>query len=95
MYCGGCIAHLEPWMSLGSPLEVISEICRQRVGAAPGRDGIPPRMFRTCMMTLLPWLICMYSASLNSGHYPKEWYTARVLALCTLDKDNYTIAQEL
>ena len=74
-----------------SPLEVISTIRRQRVGAAPGRDGIPPRVFRKCMMTLLLWLTCVYNACLSSGPYPREWLTARVLALRKPSKADYTM----
>ena len=74
-----------------SPSKVIFAVHGQRVGATSGRDGIPPRVFKKCMMTLLPWLVLVYSACLHSGHHPQEWCTARALALRKLFKDNYTI----
>ena len=40
-----------------SASEVITAVRRQRPGAAPGRNGIPPRMFRKCLLTLLPCLV--------------------------------------
>ena len=71
--------------------EVITVVRRQRPGAAPGRDGIPPRMFRKCLFTLLPWLVQLFSACLQCGYHPREWRTARVLALRKPGKDDYSI----
>ena len=36
-------SHSRDW---GFPSEVISAVRGLRVGAAPGRDGIPPRVFK-------------------------------------------------
>ena len=35
----------------------------------------------------------VYNACLRNGHYPKEWRTVRVLALCKPSKDDYTMSR--
>ena len=74
-----------------SSSEVIRAIRRQRPGAAPGRDGISLMLFRKCLFMLLPWLVQLFSACLQCGYHPREWRTARVLALRKLGKDDYSV----
>ena len=40
---------------------------------------------------LLPWLVQLFSACLQCGYRPREWHTARVLALHKLGKDDYSV----
>ena len=46
------------------PSEVISAVPRQTTRATLGCDGIPSRVFRKCMLTLLLWLLQLFSAYL-------------------------------
>ena len=69
--------------------EVILAIRDTRADAAPGPDGIPARVFKKCMMTLLPWLVWVFQGSLVCGHYPLAWRTAKVIALRKPGKASY------
>lgn len=74
-------------------LEVISVVRGQRMEATPSRDGIPLRMIKKCMITLLLlllfWLLLVYSAYLHSGHYPQEQYAFSSLT-STLYRASYS-----
>ena len=74
-----------------SSSEVIIAIQRQRLGAALSQDRISSRLFKKCLFTLLPWLVQLFSACLQCSYHPREWRTARVLALRKPGKDDYSV----
>ena len=59
------------------------------VDAAPGLDRIPGRCIKMCCGTLLPWLQQIFGGSLAVGYFPREWLTAKVLALRKPGKTSY------
>ena len=76
-------------LELVTPREILSTIQAMRADAAPGLDRIPGRCIKMCCGTLLPWLQQIFGGSLAVGYFPREWRTARVLALCKPGKTSY------
>ncbi|TKA72913.1 hypothetical protein B0A49_08441 [Cryomyces minteri] len=58
---------------------------------APGRDGLPFRVWRELWPVLGDPIFHLYETSLRLGHVPQRWKTAKIVTIWKPGKPDYTI----
>ena len=48
---------------------------------APGPDGIPSKVLKTCAEAIAPSLTCIFNLSLRTGQLPSDWRSANITAI--------------
>ena len=58
---------------------------------APGKDEIPTLVWKQIWPYLSEEIFQIFTASINLGHYPRQWRRARIVVLRKPNKPDYAI----
>jgi ribonuclease HI len=73
--------------------EIHEAILRASPYKAPGPDGLPAVVWKMLWPQLSDHVTALFQASIQCGHFPHPWRSARILPLRKPDKDNYRRAK--
>lgn len=73
--------------------EIHDAILRAAPYKAPGPDGLPSIVWKMLWPKLGDHVTALFRASIQCGHFPHPWRSARILPLRKPDKGNYRLAK--
>ena len=79
-----------PWIPL-TEVEIEMALKSAKGSTAPGEDGLPTLVWKNVWKYVSHLVIQIFTASINLGHYPKKWKTARTVVLRKPGKPDYLI----
>jgi hypothetical protein len=71
---------------------VKAAVFRASLDKAPGRDGLPARVWRELWPVLGDEITQLFARSLETGKVPKEWKVAKIVPLQKPKRKDYTVA---
>lgn len=74
-----CFPGLMTAQDFGFDQLTVKQLSRCKVGKAPGPDGIPARVLKSCAMELSPILFSIFWESLRGAHIPTIWKTSIII----------------
>jgi hypothetical protein len=80
------------WEDL-SKEEIYDAILRAVPYKAPGPDGLPAIVWKMLWSEVGDHITTLFRASVQTGHFPHPWRSARILPLRKPDKSNYKLAK--
>jgi len=80
-----------PWEPITKD-EVKNAVFRASPDKAPGRDGLPARVWRELWPVLGDEITQLFARSLDTGKVPREWKIAKIIPLQKPKRGDYTIA---
>ncbi|KAF9728557.1 zinc knuckle [Paraphaeosphaeria minitans] len=72
--------------------EVKAAVFRAYPDKAPGRDGLPARVWRELWPVLGDEITLLFARSFEAGRVPKEWKVAKIVPLQKPKRKDYTVA---
>lgn len=79
-----------PWMHISKD-EVKKAVFRASRDKAPGRDGIPVRVWRELWPVLGNEITLLFVCSVERGKVPKDWKMAKIVPLQKPKRKDYTV----
>ena len=86
-----CKCILVPWEPIAKH-EVKAAVFRASPDKAPGRDGLPARVWRELWPALSGEITTLFTKSLETGKVPQEWKVAKIVPLQKPKWGDYTVA---
>ena len=80
-----------PWEPIAKH-EVKVAVFRASPDKAPGRDGLPARVWREMWPVLSGKITTLFTKSLKTGKVLQEWKVAKIVPLQKLKQKDYTVA---
>jgi ribonuclease HI len=73
--------------------EIHAAVIRAAPYKAPGPDGLPAIVWKMLWPEVGDHVTALFRASIQTGHFPRPWRSARILPLKKPDKGNYKLAK--
>ena len=78
-----------PWKPI-TENEIIKALKAAKKRTAPGQDGLPTLVWHNIWPSVASVVTSIFTASINLGHYPRQWKTAKIAVLRKPGKSDYT-----
>lgn len=78
-----------PWEPI-TEMEITNTLRRAKKRTAPGADGLPMLVWQHLWPYLSESITRIFTASVDLGHYPRLWKTAKIVVLRKSGKPDYT-----